>query len=196
MIVGLLGILKAGGAFVPLNPLDPQERRSFMIEDAGLSLLLTEQALLAARLGTYPLENLESGASADNLAYVIYTSGSTGQPKGVLVQHRGVCNLALAQAQVFGVSAESRVLQFASISFDAVVSELFKTLLSGATLCVAPAAELMPVEPLLQVLRQQRISMVTLPPSVLAVLPAAELPALQTVISAGEACTAELVGRW
>ena len=68
---------------------------------------------------------------------MIYTSGSTGQPKGVLVQHRGVCNLALAQAQAFGVSAASRVLQFASISFDAVVSELFKTLLTGATLCLA-----------------------------------------------------------
>jgi amino acid adenylation domain-containing protein len=213
MIVALLGILKAGGAFVPLNPLYPQERLSFMIADAGLSLLLTEQALLAqlpelsglqtlcldreaARLGAQPSQNLAGGAGADNLAYVIYTSGSTGQPKGVLVQHRGVCNLALAQAQVFGVSAASRVLQFASISFDAVVSELFKTLLTGATLCLARAESLMPVEPLLQVLRQQSISMVTLPPSVLAVLPAEELPALRTVISAGEACTAELVANW
>jgi amino acid adenylation domain-containing protein len=213
MIVAVLGILKAGGAFVPLNPLYPEERLSFMIGDAGLSLLLTEQALLAqlpelptlrtlcvdteaARLEAQPSQNLASGASADNLAYVIYTSGSTGQPKGVLVQHRGVCNLALAQAQVFGVSAESRVLQFASISFDAVVSEIFKTLLSGATLCLARAESLMPVEPLLQVLRQQSISMVTLPPSVLAVLPAEELPALRTVISAGEACTGELVANW
>ena len=213
MIVAVLGILKAGGAFVPLNPLYPQERLSFMIEDAGLSLLLTEQALLAqlpelsglrtlcvdaeaVRLAAQPSQNLANGAGADNLAYVIYTSGSTGQPKGVLVQHRGVCNLALAQAQVFGVSAASRVLQFASISFDAVVSELFKTLLTGATLCMARAEALMPVEPLLQVLRQQSISMVTLPPSVLAVLPAEELPALRTVISAGEACTAELVANW
>ena len=213
MIVAVLGILKAGGAFVPLNPHDPAERLSFMIGDAGLSLLLTQQALLgqlpelpglrrlcvdreAARLEAQPSQNLAGGAGADNLAYVIYTSGSTGQPKGVLVQHRGVCNLALAQAQVFGVSAASRVLQFASISFDAVVSELFKSLLSGATLCLARAEALLPVEPLLQVLRQQSISMVTLPPSVLAVLPAADLPALRTVISAGEACPAELVTKW
>ena len=213
MIVAVLGILKAGGAFVPLNPLDPAERLSFMIGDAGLSLLVTEQALLgqlpelpalrtfcvdteATRLAAQPSQNLAGGAGADNLAYVIYTSGSTGQPKGVLVQHRGVCNLALAQAQVFGVSAASRVLQFASISFDAVVSELFKSLLSGATLCLARAEALLPVEPLLQVLRQQSISMVTLPPSVLALLPAADLPALRTVISAGEACPAELVAKW
>jgi amino acid adenylation domain-containing protein len=177
-----------------------------------LSLLLTEQSLLAqlpelptlrtlcldteAARAAQPQQNLASGASADNLAYVIYTSGSTGQPKGVLVQHRGVCNLALALVQAFGVSATSRVLQFSSISFDAIVSEIFKTLLTGATLCLARAESLLPVEPLLQELRQQRISMVTLPPSVLAVLPAGELPALRTVISAGEACTAELVAHW
>jgi hypothetical protein len=104
MIVAVLGILKAGGAFVPLNPLYPEERLSFMIGDAGLSLLLTEQALLAqlpdvpelrtlcldaeaAQLEAQPQQNLAGGASADNLAYVIYTSGSTGQPKGVLAQH-------------------------------------------------------------------------------------------------------------
>ncbi len=213
MVVAVLGILKAGGAFVPLNPTHPEERLRFMLEDADLSIVLTQQPLAArlpapqratsisldsdwAGIAEFSTENLHPPVTPKNLAYCIYTSGSTGQPKGVLVQHQGVSNLALAQAEAFEVSAESRVLQFASISFDATVSELFKTLLAGATLCLGTAESLLPVGPLLNFLRAQAITTVTLPPSVWAVLPSDSLPALRTAISAGEPCSAEIAAAW
>jgi len=229
MLVAVLGVLKAGGAFVPLDPSYPDERIEFMLDDAGVSIILTVGAALRGRphrpatpvaengrprkaaptkttivfldfdwprIEAFSDENVQTNVSLDNLAYAIYTSGSTGRPKGVLLQHRGLTNLALAQAKVFGVSQTTRVLQFASFSFDAAVSEIFKTLLSGATLVLANAESLLPVMPLLNLLREQRITMVTLPPSVLAVLPNDDLPDLRTVISAGEACSAEIAASW
>ena len=143
-----------------------------------------------------PDENLPAIATPDNLAYAIYTSGSTGRPKGVLIQHRGVANLAFAQSEAFAVTAESRVLQFASISFDAAISEIFKTLLTGATLVLARPESLLPVDPLLNLLRTQKITTVTLPPSVWALLPSDELPALRTAVSAGEACSSQIAASW
>ncbi len=211
LTVGILGVLKAGGAFLPLDPTYPKERLSFMLDNAGLSILLTQQQLLSKlpedrELRTVCLDSdldanlphveLETIATPDNLAYVIYTSGSTGQPKGVMVQHRGVSNLAYAQREAFEVSANSRVLQFASISFDAAVSEIFKTLLTGATLCQAPSESLLPLDPLSNLLRAQAITTVTLPPSIWAILPPEDLPALHTAISAGEACSSQIAASW
>jgi amino acid adenylation domain-containing protein len=141
-------------------------------------------------------QNLQTEVNPDNLAYAIYTSGSTGRPKGVLIQHRGVANLAFAQSEAFAVTAESRVLQFASISFDAAISEIFKTLLTGATLVLAKPESLLPVDPLLNLLRTQKITIVTLPPSVWALLPTDKLPSLRTAVSAGEACSSQIAASW
>src|SRR5262249_1469447 len=155
--VGLLGILKAGGAYVPLDPTYPIERLSYMLADSRPVVVLTQpqvpaQVHAALRLEleaedkSAPLIDLEAdappwakqsdsnldpvsvGLIPEHLAYVIYTSGTTGQPKGVMVPHRGVCNLTLAQIEGFAVVQESHVLQFASLSFDACVSEIFATL--------------------------------------------------------------------
>jgi amino acid adenylation domain-containing protein len=181
-----------------------------MLEDAGLSILLTQQSLLAtwpadqpvcldtdwAKIAEQSQDNPESVVDPDNLAYAIYTSGSTGQPKGVLIQHRGVSNLAFAQREAFAVMPESRVLQFASISFDAAISEVFKTLFTGATLVIAAPESLLPVDPLLNLLRSQSVTTVTLPPSVWALLPAEKLPSLRTAISAGEACSSQIAAAW
>ena len=150
MIVGLLGILKAGGAYVPLDPGYPAERLSFMAGDAELKVLLchgtTRERVpeCAARIldmdgeaeaiARERSENPERLAEGNNLAYVIYTSGSTGKPKGVTVEHRGLVNLACAQAGVFGVTPEDRVLQFASLNFDTSLEQIFSTFLSGARL--------------------------------------------------------------
>ncbi len=150
MIVGLLGILKAGGAYVPLDPNYPNERLSFMLEDAAVSILLTQQQLLE-RVPQYPAkivcldtdwqlisqlsqENLTTGVQANNLGYVIYTSGSTGKPKGVAMSQLALCNLILWQLENMKISSGAKTLQFAPISFDASFHEMFSTWYSGGTL--------------------------------------------------------------
>ncbi|MEM9905080.1 MAG: amino acid adenylation domain-containing protein, partial [Cyanobacteria bacterium P01_D01_bin.44] len=213
MLIGVLGILKAGGAYVPLDPAYPQERLAYMLADSQLSVLLTTKELskqlpehqaVAVELDTdwefifqESVENLVTENKAENLAYVIYTSGSTGKPKGVLVAHRGLCNLAKAQIRRFDVQPGSRVLQFASLSFDASIWEIVMALGSGATLCLGKSTALLPGQALMKFLRDQEISHVTLPPTALAVLPTEEeLPALCTIIVAGETCTTELIAKW
>jgi amino acid adenylation domain-containing protein len=212
MIVGVLGTLKAGAAYVPLDPAYPQERIRFMLEDAQVKVLLTQSHLKESlpehsaefisldseweRIAQESASNPVSSVQAENLAYVIYTSGSTGSPKGVLVTHRGIGNLAAAQIDAFEVEPASRVLQFAATSFDASVSEIAMALLSGATLCLASQNSMLPGPALKATLREQDISVVTLPPTVLAALPADEFPSLRTLILAGEACTGELVKLW
>ncbi|HEX2568813.1 MAG TPA: non-ribosomal peptide synthase/polyketide synthase, partial [Polyangia bacterium] len=212
LVVGLLGILEAGGAYLPLDPALPAERLAFMLADSRARLLLTETPLLARfaeapvrhllldrcreELAAEPSTPLWSGAGPRNLAYVIYTSGSTGRPKGVLIEHRSVCNLVTQEARAYDVGPGARVLQFANLAFDISVEEIFTTLAAGATLCLAPLEELVPGEPLEQLLREQAITVLSLTPAVLAVTRAEALPALRTVISGGEACSAEVVARW
>lgn len=155
MMVGLLGILKAGGAYVPLDPAYPEQRLGFMLEDAQIEVLLTQQRLVdkvLARTGVcldadwetiaqQSFENLsehvesERGvASPDNLAYVLYTSGSTGQPKGVMMNHRPLVNLIAWQVANSADVPETRTLQFASLGFDVSFQEIFSTWCSGGTL--------------------------------------------------------------
>ncbi|OYE00080.1 non-ribosomal peptide synthetase, partial [Nostoc sp. 'Peltigera membranacea cyanobiont' 232] len=212
MVVGLLGILKAGGAYVPLDSEYPKERLSFMLEDAQVSILLTQQQLID-RLPEYQaklicldevwseiLQNKQNNpiqvVTSTDLANVIYTSGSTGKPKGVMVEHSGLCNLAQAQIQAFGLSSDSRVLQFASFSFDACISEILMALGSGARLYLGTKDSIMPGMPLIERLKNDAITHVTLPPSALAMLPVEELPTLQAIVVAGEACPLELMRQW
>ncbi|HET8775596.1 MAG TPA: amino acid adenylation domain-containing protein [Thermoanaerobaculia bacterium] len=214
MVVGFVGILKAGGAYLPLDPSYPLERLQYVLEDAAPKALLTQSdteehlsagevpvlrldvdlPVLARRL---PSHNPEvSGLASNNLAYVIYTSGSTGLPKGVMVEHRGLRNLVHAQGELFGVDAESRVLQFASAAFDASVWEMAMTLPLGARLCLAPREALMPGEPLRTTLRDLAITHATLPSTALVACGEAELPALRCLVVAGDVCPPALVQRW
>lgn len=212
IIIGILGILKAGAAYLPLDPSYPPNRLIYMVEDSGVSVVLTQEKLA----NTLQLENLQkvyldqdwpiisqqssdppvSETQAKNLAYVIYTSGSTGKPKGVLLAHKGVCNLATQQRKIFNIKAQSRVLQFASFSFDASVWEIFMALGSGATLVMGDSDSLLPGENLLNLLKKQKITVATLPPSALAVMPTDELPDLQSLIVAGESSSADLLKKW
>ncbi|MHC5755327.1 MAG: non-ribosomal peptide synthetase [Nostoc sp.] len=212
MIIALLGILKAGGAYLPLDPSLPQERLNFILEDAQVSVLLTQEKLLKhfedflnpiicidkdwATITQHSKENPSSVVKSDNLAYVIYTSGSTGKPKGVLLQHQGLSNLAASQIDVFNIQPINRILQFASLSFDASIFEIVMALQTGATLYLANKESLLPRQPLLKLLREKAITHITLPPAVLAVLATESLPALQTIICAGESCTDDIVKRW
>jgi amino acid adenylation domain-containing protein len=207
VIAAMLGVSRAGGAFLPIDPATPPDRVRFMLADAGAAVVVTERALAdqlppGARL--LVLDAADGGAEAelpsvdadvDHAAYVIYTSGSTGTPKGVVVTHRGIASLAETERGVLGVGPGVRVLQFASFAFDASLWDVF-TLLSGATLVLAPRGDAAGGETLDGLLARERVNVATLPPSVLASLPADALPDLRTVVSTGEAVSADVVRRW
>ncbi|NEP50772.1 MAG: amino acid adenylation domain-containing protein, partial [Moorea sp. SIO3C2] len=148
------------------------------------------------KIATETPEKVESEVSPQNLAYVIYTSGSTGKPKGVLVEHKGLCNLVTVQIQAFQVNSDSRVVQFASLSFDASIWEIVMALGSGASLYMGSRDILMPGAGLSQWLQEKKITHITIPPSALAAMPKDELPTLKTIVVAGEACPPELISQW
>ncbi|MEU5417577.1 amino acid adenylation domain-containing protein, partial [Streptomyces clavifer] len=195
LVVALLAVAKTGAAYVPVDPEYPADRIAHILGDSRPVAVVDETWPTAADIAAQPAHDL-APVDPDHPAYVIYTSGSTGLPKGVAVSHRGIASLAVGQIDVFAVTDDSRVLLFASPSFDAAVSELCMALLAGATLVLAPADRLMPGPALTALVAEQRISHVTLPPSALAVLPDGALDTVTTLVVAGEACPPDQVGRW
>ncbi len=211
MLVGLLGILKAGAAYLPLDPAYPKERLAFMIADARVKLVITRKKVKdrtsdCARqvcldsdwkeIGQGSDISIACAASSDNLAYVIYTSGSTGKPKGVLIEHRGVVNVIEASIKKFAISRDSRVVQLASLNFDASVLEIFTALLSGASLLLVDSLVLMSGPELGRFLLENGITAMAIPPSLLDLVPTGDYPALRSIVVGGEACTAEIAARW
>jgi amino acid adenylation domain-containing protein len=213
MVIACLAILKAGGAYLPIDSTYPRDRLEFIFTDANLKILLTQEKLLsklpingltalcldrdAGQFGNQSGQNLGIPVTPDTLAYIIYTSGSTGRPKGVMLTHRGIPNLCAALRKSFDVTKQNtRFLQFSSFSFDASVVEIFVTLSAGATIVMASQEQLYPGTPLQKTLQELEITNVILPPSVLAMLDEKDFPNLRTVISAGEACTPEILARW
>ena len=214
MIIGLLAILKAGGAYVPIDPSYPASRIRYMLDDSQAPLLLTQSHLTvllsldglehdcvelcldATDVADQPGENLPARSTAEDLAYVIYTSGSTGKPKGVMVENNGLVNLALAQIKAFEIDATSRILQFASFSFDASASEISTALLNGARLTLIAKETLLDTAQFSALLVGQQITHVTLPPSFLNNLSEQAFSDLKTLVVAGEACPVEMMKRW
>ncbi|MEU2357163.1 amino acid adenylation domain-containing protein [Streptomyces misionensis] len=219
-VVALLAVVKAGAAYVPVDPDYPAARIAYILGDAHPVCVLTDATTadaareagatalalddpatldeLAAAADTDPAdEDRTTALTAGHPAYVIYTSGSTGRPKGVLVTHTGIPALAETFIARLGVRPGSRVLQFASMGFDAMVPELCMGLLAGATFVLAPRERLLPGDPLAAFTREAGITHAILPPSSLAVLnPEGDLPPGMTVLVAGEASSEELVARW
>ncbi|WP_112470507.1 non-ribosomal peptide synthetase [Streptomyces triticisoli] len=218
LVVVLLAVLKAGGAYLPLDPQYPAQRLAHMVTDARPVLLVRpEHGRLdlgvpipelmvdapdvvretAARPG-HDLTDRCRNAPLDprHLMYVIYTSGSTGMPKGVAVTHVGVADLVAAQAASLAPRPGDRVLQWASISFDAAFWDWSAALLSGATLVMAPAEELLPGPPLHATLRRHAVTHATLPPVALSVTDAEGVLIGGTVMSTGDACTRALAAKW
>ena len=215
MLIGLLGILKAGGSYLPLDPAYPAERLRLVLEDARPLLLLGSKAVAPPELGS-GLTQLgiaaaaeDSGRSSANpsqaqrrevlraghAAYVIYTSGSTGSPKGVVVTHAGLSALAATQVARLQINRRSRVLQFASLSFDASVWEVLVALSSGAVLVLAPEQSLSGAA-LQELLVKQRISHTLLTPTVLATLTKSRELVLECLVVGGEACPPALIAQW
>ncbi|ANN20078.1 non-ribosomal peptide synthetase [Amycolatopsis orientalis] len=206
--VGMLGVLLAGGTFVPVDPAYPDERKEWIFRSADPMLVVCEGTTrravpveFADRLLVVDDVDLSARPEAElprvdprSAAYVIYTSGSTGTPKGVVVTHTGLGNLALAHIDRFRVTPSSRVLQFAALGFDTIVSEVMMALLSGATLVVPPEQELPPRMAFSETLERWGITQVKAPPSVLGTVDALP-PTVETVVAAGELCPPGLVDR-
>ncbi|MDQ0791844.1 non-ribosomal peptide synthetase [Streptomyces sp. B1I3] len=218
LVVALLGVLKAGAAYVPLDPDYPAQRLSYMLDDSRPRLLLTTPAvrrrLPESRVpcvyvgdlggGDHPSATASAAARTRPVpallpahpAYVIYTSGSTGRPKGVVVTHQGAGAMARTQSERLRVGPGSRVLHMASVSFDAAFWEMCMGLLSGACLEIDERDALLPGPSLAALVRERGVSHLTMPPAALAVMPPGSLPSGTTMVLAGEACPPALVRAW
>jgi amino acid adenylation domain-containing protein/non-ribosomal peptide synthase protein (TIGR01720 family) len=208
MVVGLLGILKAGGVYVPLDPTYPQERLSYVLADAGVKVLLTQQEVLSSlpshgvqticldtdwvTIDQHSRHNLQTGVSSDNLAYVMYTSGSTGQPKGVQIKHQSPVALCHWAKEIFSTSELSGVLAATSICFDLSVFEIFTTLCLGGKVILVDNALCIPN---LEKARAEEITLInTVPAAIAELLRIGGIPkGVKTVNLAGEPLTNQIV---
>ncbi|TCO60856.1 non-ribosomal peptide synthetase [Actinocrispum wychmicini] len=204
-----LASIKAGGAWLPLDPTHPAARLRFQLEDAGADVVVTTTALAGllpadmprVLLDTADLEScsdspLPQVAGPDNAAYVIYTSGSTGKPKGVVVTHRAAVNFVGAAQQLFHITPADRVLQFANPTFDVSVFDVYSALANGATCVSAPTSVLYDPHRLAELMRQESVTVADIAPAVLGLVTDTDLPELRALFVGIEAFTADLVNRW
>ncbi len=214
----MLGVMKTGAAYLPVDPAYPKERIRFILEDAKTKVILTTRQLATMLEPIVRQSGLEEpqlicidecltqyGGSDENLnvevepsdlAYIIYTSGSTGKPKGALIEHAGLVALIPYIVDKFDLTPNTRVMQFASISFDASVYEWIGTLSIGGTLVVLSEEDLPPYEDISNIIERKNIHVAMLPPSIIKTMTKRDLPGLRTIVSAGEACTPDLVMDW
>jgi amino acid adenylation domain-containing protein len=211
-VTSFLAVLKAGAAYLPLDAGEPPDRLKLFLDHAAPSVVVAStryrQCFAGYRGRVVWLEEAEADIArepggnspcetqASDLAYVIYTSGSTGGPKGVLVEHGGAVVVAVEQVRRLGIAPGDRVLQFASLGFDASIFEMLMCVGGGATLVIARPDEMLPGWPLLRTLREAKISVLTLPPSSLAAMPPERLRSLRILNLAGEAAPAGLASLW
>lgn len=211
-VVAMLGILEAGGAYVPIDPSLPAARIAAQLDDAGVVAVLTDSAL-APRLpgGGWQVLLLDSltdvpddaevpdptpGLSPRSLAYVIYTSGSTGRPKGVLIEHQSLCHFVGMAEGFFGLTEQDRFIHVASQAFDVSVFEIFGALLTGASVHVAGDDTRGAPGMLNDFMRSRAISVLMATPSILELLDPDDLPALRVMSIGGEPFGDDLVRRW
>ena len=220
MVYAMLGILKAGAAYVPIDPDYPSARIQYLLEDSGCELLLTDRSaemhpelqfhgpveqiaavvrddapLSDALLSDELIGDVRAGGGPRDLAYVIYTSGSTGKPKGAMVEHRGIINFISFYRDKFAIMPHDRIVQFASISFAASVSEIFMALLTGATLYLVPKSVILNHRQFEDYLLEHRISIATLPPHYIVELDP-QRNVLRVVLTAGSPANWNTVDKW
>ncbi len=207
MIVAMFGVLKAGGAYLPVDPSYPEDRIRYMLEDSGAAVVLTQRHLkekavtdsevifLDDQIGECG-ENPENLSSAGDLAYIIYTSGSTGKPKGVMVEHHGIINLRNYFKRYWKVDENERMLQFASSSFDASVWEIFTSLLGGGTLYLISKDTINNLNEFEAYVNEKGITIALLPPTYLAGIEPGKLHTLKKLVTGGSAITKTMASQW
>ncbi|HKS10135.1 MAG TPA: amino acid adenylation domain-containing protein [Pyrinomonadaceae bacterium] len=176
MAVALLAILKAGGGYVAFDPSYPAERLRYMLDDSGVTLLLTQQNVMpndfhvrsifldVESIAEHDTQNLQSGVDPSNIVYLVYTSGSTGRPKGIVIEHRSLVNAAYGFISNHRLTERDRLLQFASLSFDVAAEEFFAAWLSGS--CVVMREEaVMSYADFVSLLQREKVTIVNLPAS-------------------------------
>ncbi|OJJ19611.1 hypothetical protein BKI52_22660 [marine bacterium AO1-C] len=217
MLVAVMGILKAGAAYVPLDAAHPNERLNYMLEDADLKLLVTCQSLetrlkqvpasqhcrlvftdLLEKSTDNPIVKKDQIVSSDSLAYMIYTSGSSGKPKGVMIHHKGVINHSYSTIRQFEFTPKDRLLQFASVSFDVFAEDVFPTLLSGATLVLLDDKKFIDPMYVKQIMQQQQVTLANFPTAYWHTLSTMSFQdtALRQVIIGGEQAEIEHYQQW
>ena len=221
LIVAFLGILKAGAAHLSLDPLEPNHRRVYKLEDSNASFLLTQDSLFNSvvpesfaggvlcmdpdwsTISMSPPENLPTHNNAQSLAYVIYTSGSTGNPKGVMIRHQGLSNHSFGIRNLFALSSDDRALQFSSMSFDIIIEEIYPTLISGAALVLRSATITSSITQFISFVNTHQISILNLPTAFwhelvigMTTLNLSLAPTLRLVITGGEKASKQLYQQW
>jgi amino acid adenylation domain-containing protein len=207
-IVAVLAVMKAGGAFVPLDPAYPAEHVAFVLDDARVAVVVTEELLDAAATHAESIENPVGGAAPSSLAYVLYTSGSTGKPKGVMITHANVTHYVHAMRATLGIHAADRYLHTASFAFSSSVRQLAVPLSCGASVVLARSETIRDGQALFELIKTERVSIIDLVPShwrmcqqVLAALPVASRSSLLTnelrlILSASEPLPSDLTKEW
>lgn len=201
--VAILGIVKAGAAYVPLDYEMPPDRVAGVLQEVGAAAYISDRELPLSCPAIKVIDQTEEsaqtislkGPSPDNTAYVLYTSGSTGKPKGIPISHRQICHLVRAENSILQINTDDKVYQGFSVSFDMWCEESWIAYMVGATLWVADAPTSKSIDELGEVLRQNNITVLHAVPSLLAVMDD-DIPSIRLVNAGGETCTTQVLDRW
>lgn len=213
VFIAIMGVLKAGAAYVPIDPRSPADRISYILQDADVKMVITDTMLqkqneltnecviverLPEELKKFSTDNLtkeERAITADDPAYVIYTSGTTGKPKGVVLQHRSVCNLIRGESRLFRVNHKDRVFQGFSVSFDASVEEMWLAWYSGALLVAATKSEALSGPDLVKFLDAQKVTVFSTVPTQISMMQT-PVESVRILILGGEECHLKAIEPW
>ena len=209
-VIAMLAILRAGGAFVPLDPSHPRDRLKAIIEKAKARIIIASPetahlfqgtVAIVIQVSSSMLESLDQTLEydvpkvrPDNAAFVLFTSGSTGKPKGILQEHASVCTSSLAHGRAMNVTASSRVFQYAAFTFDVSMMDIFTTLIHGGCVCIPSEEDRM--GSFTSVMNRMNVNWVLFTPSVASLITPDDVPTLQTLAFGGEAVTRENITAW